>query len=97
MLEPDPKLRLTAKQVLGMFISFHVHFILLLRAFLKSQLNVKSFSTCMIMKSSEEKNLVEPISFNGKSMHISLIDSTINQDYRMKLAVNIFGSDPCFL
>jgi len=30
-------------------------------------------------------------------MHISLIDSTINQGYRMKLAVNIFGSDPLFL
>lgn len=29
MLEPDPKLRLTAKQVLGMFISFHVHYSLL--------------------------------------------------------------------
>jgi len=25
MLEPDPKLRLTAKQVLGMFMTFHGH------------------------------------------------------------------------
>jgi len=63
MLEPDPKLRLTAKQVLGMFIFFHVHFILLLRAFFKSRFKCQKFKRVWLMKSSEEKKLVKTISF----------------------------------